>query len=266
MAHNLGRRRPARRPRPAPGDRRDPAAQGLHHARPARPLRPTTTPTTTGELALGRPGPPGPDPHHRDPAALLNATPTPTTRSPEKPADRQLNPARPHISSRRHNRPTAAPHPPRSTVDPGLAPPSSSATSTQGSACPPTAATAPRPSSTSSYSPAPSSPASSSPSGRQPPAPPGDGSACGTAACAAEGWAYETRAHADQRTVVPPPPVPGGWQRARAGPADPRPMWVSARPCRFFSAASCPPADARASSTGGEARPAPLLQTSQASG
>jgi len=98
MAHNLGRAvgqlaGPDLDTATAATLRRcDAAAQGLHHARPARAHRPTPTPTTTGALALGRPGPPGPDPHHRDPAALLNATPT--TRNPEKPADRHLTPAR----------------------------------------------------------------------------------------------------------------------------------------------------------------------------
>ncbi len=66
------------RPRPRTSHRRDPAAQGLPHARPSRPDRQTQTQTATHLLALSRPRPAGPDPHHRDPGALLhNAPPRP---------------------------------------------------------------------------------------------------------------------------------------------------------------------------------------------
>ncbi len=100
MAHNLGR---------AVGQL---AGPDLHQATAATLRRKVFT-------MPGRPGPPGPDPHHCDPAALLTTTPAPTTRNSEKPADRQLTPARGSHQQQHHNRPITAPHPPRSTVDPG---------------------------------------------------------------------------------------------------------------------------------------------------
>ena len=70
------RRRPARRRPPAQGHRRHPAPRDVHHARPARAQRPTTTPTTTRELALGRGIRHRPGRDHRDPAPPLTPTTT----------------------------------------------------------------------------------------------------------------------------------------------------------------------------------------------
>ena len=53
----------------AASDRSDAAPQGLHHARPACPHWPTTSPTATNVVALGRPGPARAETNSRDPAA-----------------------------------------------------------------------------------------------------------------------------------------------------------------------------------------------------
>jgi hypothetical protein len=114
-------RRAARRTRPGTGDRSDTAAQGVHHARPARSQRTTTAPTTSGPLAMGRRDQhrARPDPCHSD--ALLNNHPDHDDQGPRR--SRRTGDFHTSSSQRsqaHHSGRDAQAAAARSAVDPGL--------------------------------------------------------------------------------------------------------------------------------------------------
>lgn len=93
-----------------PTSARTDAPQVVRHARSARPHRTTTAPTPHPPVGPGRPDPARVDADHHDPSGLLNSQPVLTAKNSEKPADRQLIPARgpSRLPKRRHPRVPAA--------------------------------------------------------------------------------------------------------------------------------------------------------------